>query len=306
MLYRTHWLASVAAAGLLLAASASYAQFSLSVSVHLAPPPLLVYQQPAIPASGYLWVPGYWAWDAGGYYWVPGEWVLPPRPGLLWTPGYWGWQDGAYVWHEGYWAPQVGFYGGVDYGYGYEGSGYVGGYWSRGVFYYNDACNHLPPGYRFAHVYHRSVGSVQPGRVSFNGPGGALARPTQRQLAVQREPHVSAVAAQRDQVRSAQRQPHQGTGEREGAGARAAHGPSGEAAPQQSYRYLPERTPERSRPAEPGRAPPAQSPAQPNHRTPEAHAPAARAAPQAHGAAQAHRPAAHEQRGEHGEREPPR
>ena len=33
------------------------------------------------PTPGYLWVPGYWAWDNDiGYYWVPGTWVLPPEP----------------------------------------------------------------------------------------------------------------------------------------------------------------------------------------------------------------------------------
>ena len=54
-----------------------------------------------------------------GYYWVPGTWVEPPAEGLLWTPGYWGWGNGAYVWNAGYWGPTVGFYGGIDYGFGY-------------------------------------------------------------------------------------------------------------------------------------------------------------------------------------------
>ena len=48
---------------------------------------------------------------------------------LLWTPGYWDWDDGLYIWHEGYWGPEVGFYGGVDYGFGYPGVGFYGGYW---------------------------------------------------------------------------------------------------------------------------------------------------------------------------------
>jgi hypothetical protein len=68
---------------------------------------------------------------------VPGTWVLPPEPELLWTPGYWGWNDGAYAFHEGHWGPEVGFYGGVSYGFGYAGAGYEGGYWREGNFFYN-------------------------------------------------------------------------------------------------------------------------------------------------------------------------
>jgi WXXGXW repeat (2 copies) len=81
----------------------------VGVSVNIAPPVLPVYVQPAIPAPGYLWTPGYWARAATGYYWVPGTWVTPPAAGLLWTPGYWGWANGAYLWHGGYWGPTSAF-----------------------------------------------------------------------------------------------------------------------------------------------------------------------------------------------------
>jgi len=119
-----------ALAGLALAAlpMASFAFVSVGISVDFAPPALPVYVQPPCPAVGYIWTPGYWAWDDGDYYWVPGTWVLAPAPGLLWTPGYWGWGDGAYLWHAGYWGPHVGFYGGINYGYGYGGVGFEGGY----------------------------------------------------------------------------------------------------------------------------------------------------------------------------------
>ena len=68
---------------------ASFAQIGVAVSI--APPVLPVYEQPPIPAPGYIWTPGYWAYGPYGYYWVPGTWVQPPGVGLLWTPGYWGW-----------------------------------------------------------------------------------------------------------------------------------------------------------------------------------------------------------------------
>ena len=74
---------------------------------------------------------------------MPGTWVLVPEPGLLWTPGYWARSDGLYVWHAGYWGPQVSFYGGVNYGYGYSGTGYQGAYWNNGALYYNRSVNNV-------------------------------------------------------------------------------------------------------------------------------------------------------------------
>ena len=81
----------------LCTALSSDAQFSLSIGVNVstALPPLPVYSQPPCPVDGYLWSPGYWAWDDDdGYYWVPGVWIMPPQPNYLWTPGYWGYTGG--------------------------------------------------------------------------------------------------------------------------------------------------------------------------------------------------------------------
>jgi hypothetical protein len=104
--------------------SSSSAQIGVSVSI--APPELPVYDQPICPGDGYIWTPGYWAWD-GEYYWVPGTWVLVPEVGYLWTPGYWGWGGNGFLFYDGYWGPTVGFYGGINYGFGYFGHGYEGG-----------------------------------------------------------------------------------------------------------------------------------------------------------------------------------
>src|SRR5215469_13692677 len=112
-----------------IAFSGVQAHAAVIISVGFAPPVLPVYAQPICPGPGYLWTPGYWAYGPDGYYWVPGTWVVAPAPGLLWTPGYWGWGDGVYVWHGGYWGPHVGFYGGINYGFGYYGTGFVGGRW---------------------------------------------------------------------------------------------------------------------------------------------------------------------------------
>jgi hypothetical protein len=168
------------------------------------PPELPVYDQPPIPAPGYVWTPGYWAVGPNGYYWVPGTWVEPPAVGLLWTPGYWGWRDGIYVWNAGYWGPHIGFYGGLNYGFGYSGVGYEGGRWENGAFVYNRTVNNFGS-VRITNVYEKTV-AVDPGiaRVSFNGgSGGTTVRPTPEQEAAAHEQHVAAIPTQLQHERMA-------------------------------------------------------------------------------------------------------
>ena len=155
----------------------------IGISVRIGPPALPVYEQPICPGDGYLWSPGYWAWsDDDGYYWVPGTWVEAPEPGLLWTPGYWGWNDGAYLWNAGYWGPQIGFYGGINYGYGYGGNGFYGGEWRGGHFFYNTAVMRVNTT-QITNVYvNRTVIVNNNSHVAFNGGrGGVAARPTSEQ-----------------------------------------------------------------------------------------------------------------------------
>jgi WXXGXW repeat (2 copies) len=195
--------AAVALAALPVVSSAAV---FVGVSVNIAPPVLPVYVQPPCPAVGFLWVPGYWAYGDAGYYWVPGTWVQPPSVGLLWTPGYWGWVNGAYAWNAGYWGPHVGFYGGVNYGFGYAGVGFAGGYWRGGAFFYNRAVANLG-GIHVTNVYNRTViNNVSVTRVSFNGgPGGVIARPTRMELAAAHERHIAFTPMQRQHVQAAAR-----------------------------------------------------------------------------------------------------
>ncbi len=164
-----------------------------------APPSLPSYEQPASPAQGYLWVPGFWAWrkSVPDYFWVPGTWVRPPQSGLLWTPPYWSRVDGGYAFHAGYWADEVGFYGGIDYGYGYTGDGYQGGRWKNGTFIYNRAVNNIGS-LGAASGYDQAVTSDHSeARVSFNGGRSGLpARPTKHQDALVTAQHVGATAEQ--------------------------------------------------------------------------------------------------------------
>jgi hypothetical protein len=187
-------------------AGAAQAQVSVDIRVNLAPPPLPYYEQPVIPAEGYIWVPGFWAWDdaEADYYWVPGTWVEPPQPELLWTPAFWGWVDGRYLFHPGYWGREVGFYGGIDYGFGYSGEGYWGGRWDNGHFFYNRSVNNIE-NVRITNVYNQTVVvNNRINNVSFNGGnGGTAARATPQQEAIARERHVEATPVQRQHVEAA-------------------------------------------------------------------------------------------------------
>jgi len=174
------------------------------VQVTIAPPVLPVYVQPACPGDGYIWTPGYWAYGPDGYYWVPGTWVLAPEPGFLWTPGYWGWGGGFYVWHAGYWGPHIGFYGGVNYGFGYFGHGYEGGYWRDRTFYYNRSVNNV--NITNVHIYNKTVvNNTYVNRVSYNGGrGGINARPGRFEEQAQHERHFEPTSMQMQHERGAQ------------------------------------------------------------------------------------------------------
>jgi hypothetical protein len=156
----------------------------VGVSINIAPPVLPVVAQPPCPVAGYIWTPGYWGWGGGGYYWVPGVWVAPPAVGLLWTPPWWGWNNGVYVFNQGYWGPTVGFYGGINYGYGYSGNGYWGGRWEGDSFRYNTAVTRVNTNVVHNTYVDQSVNrQVNTSRAAFNGPNGVKAEPTAEQKA---------------------------------------------------------------------------------------------------------------------------
>jgi WXXGXW repeat (2 copies) len=188
-----------------IASIPAHAQVVVGVSVSFAPPAIPVYDQPICPGDGYIWTPGYWAWDAdfNDYYWVPGTWVEAPAVGLLWTPGFWAWNGGAFVFTDGYWGPVVGFYGGINYGFGYFGTGFVGGRWDGGHFFYNTAVWHVNE--TVVHnTYVERVTIVNNNRVSYNGGNGGInVRPTPQEEAARDERHVAAVAAQQQQMEAA-------------------------------------------------------------------------------------------------------
>ena len=186
--------------------AASLGQFRVAITI--GPPALPVYEQPVCPGDGYLWTPGYWYWDddIDDYYWVPGTWVLAPEVGFLWTPGWWGWGGEAFLWHEGFWGPSVGFYGGINYGFGYFGVGFSGGRWDGGHFFYNRAVLNVNVT-EIRNVYNENVVVNNTVRVSYNGHGGIEARPTPQEEAAARERHVPPVADQTKHLQAARGNP---------------------------------------------------------------------------------------------------
>jgi DNA segregation ATPase FtsK/SpoIIIE-like protein len=211
------WLRCIAIASVFAVMLAGFAlpgvataQVAVGISVGFGPPELPVYEQPICPGDGYIWTPGYWAWDEDvqDYYWVPGTWVLAPQVGYLWTPGYWGWGGEGFFFHTGYWGPVVGFYGGIDYGFGYTGHGYYGGRWEHDHFYYNREVNRINER-EVRNVYNERVENhYNVTRVSYNGGnGGVNERPTSREEAASRERHIGPVPAQTQHFQAARSNP---------------------------------------------------------------------------------------------------
>ena len=168
--------------------ASSYA--GVFVSVNFGPPALPVYVQPVCPQPGLMWTPGYWAYGPDGYYWVPGAWVPAPYVGALWTPGYWG--------------RHVGYYGGVNYGFGYMGVGFAGGVWHGGLFAYNAAIVHVGVGggwggervYRDETIIHNTT-IINVNHVAYSGGPGGINHPmTAQERQYTNEPHVAATSFQ--------------------------------------------------------------------------------------------------------------
>src|SRR5689334_13591338 len=204
VLRTARWL--ILAALLALIPASSYA--GVFVSVGFAPPVLPVYVQPPCPEPGFIWTPGYWAYGDDGYYWVPGAWVPAPYEGALWTPPYWGWSNGLYVFHTGYWGPVVGYYGGVNYGYGYMGVGFVGGEWREHHFFYNEAVMHVNRTYIHNTYINKTIVHehtvINNNHIAYSGgPHGIRHMPTQEERRAMNVPHVAETRFQQQHVQEA-------------------------------------------------------------------------------------------------------
>ena len=83
-------------AGLSAASLPALAQ--VSVNINVAPPPPRYEAVPVVP-SGYVWAPGYWAWNGNRYDWVRGH-RIAQRDGYRWVPDHW---EPGNRYRAGYW-----------------------------------------------------------------------------------------------------------------------------------------------------------------------------------------------------------
>jgi len=120
--------------------------------------------------------------------------------GALWTPGYWGFYSSRYWFHPGHWGLHIGYYGGINYGFGYIGTGYEGGYWNSGHFTYNRVYTQVNER-KVRNVYSYNAGNRgMNNQGSFNRGNNNNARPSFRggQGGVQARPQASDAAAWRE------------------------------------------------------------------------------------------------------------
>ena len=92
-------------AGASMFAAASIAQARVDVDIVIGvPPPVAVVETAPAPRSGYVYAPGYWAWDGHRHVWVRGRTIVE-RPGYTWVSDRWEPVGGRYRFVPGYWEP---------------------------------------------------------------------------------------------------------------------------------------------------------------------------------------------------------
>jgi hypothetical protein len=106
----------------------------------------------------------------------------------------------VYRWRVGYWGPHVGFYGGVNYGFGYGGVGFAGGEWRGGRFAYNSAVANFGT-VHVTNVYEDRVivtqnTVVNVEHVSFNGGVGIQVHASAIEMQAAGDHHFEATADQ--------------------------------------------------------------------------------------------------------------
>src|SRR5207302_10250136 len=112
-----------------------------------------------------------------------------------------------YFFNDGYWGPTVGFYGGINYGYGYGGQGYYGGEWVGNTFRYNTAVTRVNTSVIRNTYVNKQVINNTGSRASFNGPGGTTAKATAQEQAAAKAEHIPATSAQQSRVEAAKNNP---------------------------------------------------------------------------------------------------
>jgi hypothetical protein len=70
--------------------------------VYTAPPVAQVEYIGVAPVPGYIWINGFWSWQANRHVWRGGHWAAP-RPGHHWVPHAWSREGQGWRQHGGRW-----------------------------------------------------------------------------------------------------------------------------------------------------------------------------------------------------------
>lgn len=97
---KPHSIARILALSLALVVGGN-ASAQVNFSIVLAPPDP-VYEMVPIMPPGYVWAPGYWAWNHDRHIWMRGR-SMVQRAGYRWEPDRWEQRDGNYNRQVGRW-----------------------------------------------------------------------------------------------------------------------------------------------------------------------------------------------------------
>jgi hypothetical protein len=73
------------------------------VYVRIGPPVPIVEVRGVAPGPGFVWIDGFYRWDAGRYMWMAGRWERPPRAHARWVRGQWHHSRHGWYWVDGHW-----------------------------------------------------------------------------------------------------------------------------------------------------------------------------------------------------------
>ncbi len=89
--------------GFMLALAVSLFLSSCAGSYYVVDQPVEpVYERPAPPYAGAVWIDGDWAWNGGRYVYTRGYWARP-RVNRVYVRGNWYRGPRGYAWHRGHW-----------------------------------------------------------------------------------------------------------------------------------------------------------------------------------------------------------
>jgi hypothetical protein len=105
---RHHFLTTLMNASLLTLSLAAASGCAVAaprgrVYVRVGPPAPVVERRIVAPGPGYVWIPGFHAWDGRAYLWRPGRWERAPRANARWVPARWVRDRRGWYLVEGHW-----------------------------------------------------------------------------------------------------------------------------------------------------------------------------------------------------------